>query len=46
MLADKLQSPRKFAQSAGTLGNGRPKLPGPDVPCHYWRRENGVVKTV
>lgn len=42
-LADKLQALQKFSQGAGTLGDGRPKLPWPDVPYHYYIAADGEV---
>ena len=42
-LRDKLQALQKFSQNPGTLGNGQPKLPWPDVPYHYYIAANGEV---
>lgn len=40
---DKLRALQRFSQSAGTLGNGRPKLPWPDVPYHLYLATDGSV---
>jgi hypothetical protein len=42
-LKDKMQALQRFSQSAGTLGNGKPKLAWPDVPYHYYIAANGEV---
>jgi hypothetical protein len=40
---DKLRGLQRFSQSAGTLGNGRPKLPWADVPYHLYVAADGSV---
>ncbi len=40
---DKLRALQRFSQSTGTLGNGRPKLPWPDVPYHLYVAADGSV---
>ncbi len=41
--AEKLQALQRFSQSAGTLGNGRPKRPWPDVPYHLYLATDGSI---
>jgi hypothetical protein len=40
---DKLQALQRFSQGGGTLGNGKPKVPWPDVPYHLYVAVDGSV---